>query len=185
MRRDMEYADLPKARQQKVALSPFQKDFAEYLDPKISELVLRMVHAGQFVLYSCEGHGLTKPRYVTLAFASETHRSQFVHNVYTKIGRNRVSFLLRQTLSTEIIAGKEYVYETPESEVKGINHLYKQNHKQYCFAIMRIGKSLNVDVPDHRLSLIKQTVFGLKNIYYAFYNFKYRDQITLQLTSLW
>jgi hypothetical protein len=171
-----------KSRQQVQAVSPTLPDFARYLDPKICDLVLALIGNGQLPLYSCEGHGLAKPRYVSMAFSSEQARLKFCQNLSSAFAAKQLRMEFRSTLSTETINGECFVHETVQNEVNGVNHLYKLNHDRYWFVILYIGRCIEGDVVAGRLSFARHLSVATQNLFNAAYNLCFRKRITARLT---
>lgn len=169
------------ARTQMQSVSPFRENFKEYLDPNIADLVLTLVRRGYYILYSCEGHSLTKPRYIALAFSSKSQREIFKQNISIAVQSKFLSFKDYETLSREVINGREYVYETIQSEVMGINNLFRVNHSEYCFLKVYIGEY--IDTCDDDVFLVRKEIkIWILFVWIWLVNLYVREKLTKKIT---
>lgn len=123
--------------------SPYSEDFESILDPDIRDLVMALLQSGCLPCYSCQGHGLHKPRYVILAFGSDESRQDFLKEIFPSGNQFGYTILKRSTLSTEVIKGQVVTHQTHESEIQGLNNLFLRNYEEYVFLKISIGMAVS------------------------------------------
>ncbi len=133
---------MSKSRKQVQSVSPFRPDFLDYIDEEIRDLVSVVIDNGHLLIYSCEGHKLGKPRYLSFSFVSTIDRDDFIKGLQNDSSLRHYSIECLDTFSEEIIDGNLITHGTIENEVKGCNYIFNRKEQSYCFVRLTIGYAL-------------------------------------------
>lgn len=160
------------------SVSPFQKNFLAYIDPKLRQSIENFIEKGYLPTYSCEGHYLRKYRHIDLAFGEQHHLEEFVR--CTQNFRSRFWLKLEpfETTVFEVINGKLKIWQTFEDEINGFNKLFMRNYDKYFFLRIYIGKRAP-DYSDPKYeNFFEQLKLDLQEKYAVIYNFLFREFAT-------
>lgn len=171
----------PLSRNQKAPISFLKKDFIEYVDVKIRDLVQDFVKAGYLPISSCEGHSLFLPRYVVLAFTSIDTRNDFIKKI--EKFKDQILFQEIETCTYEVINGVRYEYGTIANEIKGLNFIFAKQESFYCFLRITIGRGVSSDKEGEE-NIYKKIRFSFLLHKTAIYNFLFRESIMHRLSLL-
>ena len=128
-----------KSRTQIQAVSPFRADLLDFIDEGIKSLVSIIVKNGHLLMYSCEGHKLSKPRYLVFAFTSLRSRELFLEKLPEESTLQHYSYVYLETLTEEIINDELVTHGSRQNEISGCNYLFNKNEDFYCFVRIVIG----------------------------------------------
>ena len=169
------------SRLQKSPVSFSNENFANYIDPKIRNLVLDFINAGYLPISSCEGHGLFEPRYIVLAFTDLTARGDFIKTIESLQGQ--IQWQEFETCTYEVINGIRYEYGSIANEIKGLNYIFSRKECFYCFLKIIIGREVSSDKEGEE-TFPKKIRFSWLLHKAALYNFIFRERITYNLKQL-
>lgn len=161
-------------------VAPTSHDFVDCLDPRIRDTVVALAKKGFLTCYSCDGHVLTKPRYVVLAFGSEAAREDFCRRLVTAQNRLFLSLERLDTLSVEVVRGVEIRHQSKENEIRGFNYLFGKTYEDYFFLRINIGFAIyNSGV--EATSDLESIVFKVRELLVSTMNLFVREFATTDL----